>query len=315
MIFNRFIFLFLTIGSSLIAPGQTREEPIMLRTQNCDIQGSLLIPLGIEKMEVVLIVGDSGPTDRNGNQNFMVNNALKMYAVALAEEGIASLRFDKRGVAASRIKGGAEVTFREYVDDIKDWIAMLRNDRRFSKVVIAGHTEGALAALVAISENCAVDGYISINGMGNSTDCVIKEQLSRNQTSQVKQVISSIIDKLNEGEITENPPVYLRNSLSVPMQKYLIPLFAYHPREMIKSIRTPILLMHGDKDIQISPEESKVLHTGNNRAKLVIVNNMNHILKECETMDRDQQLETFTDPSIPLADKLVDESVRFIKSL
>jgi hypothetical protein len=76
---------------------QGQESSVVLNTVAGQVHGSLLQPLNVTSKTLVIIVAGSGPTDRNGNQAIMQNNSLKLLAQALADNGIASLRFDKRG--------------------------------------------------------------------------------------------------------------------------------------------------------------------------------------------------------------------------
>lgn len=311
------IAILLGIGcNATLAESVVREEPIMLRTKDCDLQGTLTIPTAGTARTVVLIVADSGPTDRNGNQKMMLNNSLKMYAHELAQQNIASLRYDKRGVAASQIvnNNARIIDLNYYIDDVKEWVKLLRRDARFNKIVIAGHTEGALLAMAAISDGCKVDGYISIAGMGQTVDNVLKDRYS-NGPEQIKEVAFAIIDSLKAGKITYSIPLYLRNSFAPALQKYIMNLFDYDPDKMIRHINIPTLLLQGDKDLQINIEDVKMLSAANPKAKLVIVPGMNHVFKECSTMNPQEQMETLINPSFPLVPKFVEVSVEFINSL
>ena len=78
-----------------------QEEAVVLQTPTGDIYGTLLTPERNNNLPVVLLIAGSGPTDRNGNNPLMTNNSLKMLAELLAKNGIASLRYDKRGISAS----------------------------------------------------------------------------------------------------------------------------------------------------------------------------------------------------------------------
>ena len=77
------------------------EKEVVAESEGASLHGTLLIPDHHFRGTVALIIAGSGPTDRNGNQFLMVNNSLKMLARTLAKKGIASLRYDKRGVMAS----------------------------------------------------------------------------------------------------------------------------------------------------------------------------------------------------------------------
>jgi uncharacterized protein len=98
----------------------------------------------------VLIIAGSGPTNRNGNtMGIGRNDSLKLLAEALATKGITSLRYDKRGVDRSAAAIGREddLRFGMYIDDAVQWAHLLKKDARFSRLVIAGHSEGALVVI------------------------------------------------------------------------------------------------------------------------------------------------------------------------
>ena len=92
-----FVLLIFLVGL-ILSNAQVEEKAITLETTTGNIQGTLLLPLTPENPPVVLIISGSGPTDRDGNNPIMKNNSLKMLAEGLAEHGIASLRYDKRGI-------------------------------------------------------------------------------------------------------------------------------------------------------------------------------------------------------------------------
>lgn len=103
-----------------------------------------------------------------------------MLAYALAQNGIASVRYDKRGVGASRYAGFDQQNIRltHYAKDAARWIKELKADRRFSRVVVVGHSEGSIVSLLAASDGAQIDGIITIAGVGRSLDQVLKDQLS-----------------------------------------------------------------------------------------------------------------------------------------
>lgn len=85
------------------AADSVRSEPAALRVSSGTLYGTLEMPARVPRPPVVLIISGSGPTDRNGNNALLPgrNDALALLADSLAERGIASLRYDKRGIAAS----------------------------------------------------------------------------------------------------------------------------------------------------------------------------------------------------------------------
>jgi pimeloyl-ACP methyl ester carboxylesterase len=130
------------------------SEPVVLDTPGGKLHGTLLVPAaGRAPYPVVLIIAGSGPTDRSGNSPLLpgANNSLRYLAEGLAAKGVASLRFDKRGVAESvtAAKSESDLRFDTYIEDAVLWGQRLRADRRFSSLVVAGHSEGSLIGAVA----------------------------------------------------------------------------------------------------------------------------------------------------------------------
>ena len=114
-----------TTASSDLPPAPTEivETPDSLVTPTGTVYGTLELPAAKLPVPVVLIIAGSGPTDRNGNSPALPgsNNSLKMLASGLAERGVASFRYDKRGIAASAKAAGSEqdIRFTHYIDDAK----------------------------------------------------------------------------------------------------------------------------------------------------------------------------------------------------
>lgn len=144
-----------TALSLLANPGFAAEEMLQLETATGTLHGTLLRPGDAPQPLVALIVSGSGPTDRDGNNPMAGHNdALKLVAQALADAGIASLRYDKRGIAASAAAGADEsrLRFDDYVDDAAAWAAQLARDGRFAALAIVGHSEGATIAALAVAK-------------------------------------------------------------------------------------------------------------------------------------------------------------------
>lgn len=145
-------------------------------------------------MAIVLIIAGPGPTDRNGNNPMMVNNALKMLADGLNSNSFASLRFDKRGICESKNAGISEVNLRfdDYINDVKAWCALIKKDKRFSKLIILGHSEGSLIGMIASQEK-EVDKFISVAGAGFPAADVLRLQL-KEQPPLVLEMCEPILE-------------------------------------------------------------------------------------------------------------------------
>lgn len=292
------------------------ESEIVLNTPTGNISGTISIPSKTKKSPVVLIIAGSGPTDRDCNSPVGVkSNAYKMIAEGFAGNDISTLRYDKRGVAksASAATSEGELRFETYINDAAEWINLLRKDKRFSKIIVLGHSEGSLIGMIAIQLS-KVSGFISVAGTGSPADTILRQQLRRQLPSNLMKESDNILDSLRKGmTVSKINPLFM--SLYRPsVQPYMISWIKYDPATEIKKLHVPVLLVQGTTDIQVSVDDAKLLKAAKPDAKLALFEGMNHILKESEA-DRQMNIATYNNPDLTLKKGLIEELVSFIKHL
>jgi len=305
---NIFLFLFLIFCYPFILQAQTEMD---LQTMTGTIYGTLQFPREYKPVPVVLIIAGSGPTDRNGNNPQMQNNSLKMLADSLQSHGIATLRYDKRGIAASKDAGPeeAELRFDTYIEDACAWVRKLRMDSRFSKVIIAGHSEGSLIGMVSATKEHA-DGFISIAGAGRSADLILKEQLA-SQPEPVKLACYSTIDSLVAGKTVSEVSPMLYSLFRPSVQPYLISWFKFDPQKEINKLTIPVLILQGSTDLQVTTNDAILLSKSAIGSKLLIIEGMNHVLKNSSNMQQ-ENIATYSDPKLPINSELVKNITLFL---
>ena len=290
------------------------EEPTTLTTTTGVIHGTIDLPSGAGPFPIALIIAGSGPTDRDGNSAMLAgkNNSLKMLAHSLATANIASLRFDKRGIAASAAAGPkeADLRFDNYVDDTVSWVEQLRHDKRFSTVTIIGHSEGALIGAIAAARTHP-NAFISVAGVGRSAGLVLREQINGKLPAQLFQSNEKILRELEAGRTTEDVPPALKSLYRASVQPYLISWFKYNPAEIVASIKEPILICQGTTDIQVALEEAEALKKNAPAAQLVIIVGMNHVLKTVPA-DPVKQTASYTDSALPINPELMKNIIEFV---
>lgn len=307
--------LFAIITLLFFSTAHAVEKNIILTTPTGEIHGILLMPDNEEPCPLVIIIAGSGPTDMNGNTigSELQNNSLKMLAEGLAAKGIASLRYDKRGIGKSQAAtmSEEELRFEHYIDDVAAWADMLSADKRFSTIAIAGHSEGSLIGMVAAQKSTAVKAYISIAGCGRPAHEVIEEQLNP-QPEQVRNEAAAINRELLQGRIVEDVPNYLAALYRKSVQPYLISWFRYNPAKEIAKLKIPVLILQGDKDIQVGVKEAERLYLARMFSSFYIIEGMNHVLKHCEGNDMLSQLEAYQSPTMPIKQELIEHIARFL---
>lgn len=293
------------------------EEPMTLRTASGEIYGTILVPDNASRTAVLIIAG-SGPTDRNGNSAVtgIATNSYKMLADSLASHGYGSVRYDKRGIAASVEAGSDEsqLTFESYIDDAVAWSEQIVADERFDRVVLMGHSEGGLIALAAAKRTDKVVGVITLAGVGESIDATLRRQLST-QPEPYRSECYRIIDELKAGRTVSNVMPELAALFRPSVQPFLISQMRYTPADEARTLQVPLLVVQGTTDIQINLNDAMKLSMGNPLTKLVVISDMNHVLKPCASLDQQTQLMTYINDSLPLAPKLIESLVGFLDTL
>jgi pimeloyl-ACP methyl ester carboxylesterase len=242
------------------------------------------------------------------------NNSLKMLAEGLAANGIASLRYDKRGIGASAKAMGAEadIRFDHYVDDAAALCERLRKDKRFTGVVIAGHSEGSLIGLVA-AKRCSAAGFVSIAGVGQPAAKTLRTQLAGQLPPELAAKNEAVLRALEQGRKPESTPPELAALYRDSVQPYLISWFKYDPAKEIATLKVPALLIQGTTDIQVTVDDAKKLAGADPKARLLIVDGMNHVMKVVST-DRQAQMASYSDPNLALAPQVVPAIVDLVRT-
>ena len=291
------------------------ESPIMLKTIGSSLSGTLTMPKDASgKIPVVLIIPGSGPTDRDGNSGQgLATNTYKLLAYALGKAGIASLRYDKRGIGQSTTPDKEnQLRFEDYVDDANSLINMLNDDGRFSKIIIAGHSEGSLVGMLATNEE-PIKGFISLDGAGQPADKILTEQM-KSGPSYLADGVKRMLDSLRKGKTWDNIDPALYGLARPSIQPYLMSWCRYDPTREIKKLKMPILLIQGTTDLQVSVDNVQKLKSAKSGATMVIVRGMNHILKDAP-LDKEQNYATYKDPTLPLNQEMVTAVISFIQGL
>lgn len=319
MLFMKSIYLLFSVllFSNTVLNSQNRNtftsSAIELKTTTGTIYGTLFSPTNVMgKIPVALIIAGSGPTDRDGNNSMMQNNSLKMLAESLALNGIASLRYDKRGIGESKEAGKLETDLRfdDYIQDAIGWIKLLKQQSAYSKLIVIGHSEGSLIGMNAAKN---ADGFISIAGAGFSADLILKTQLGA-QAKQVQDMCFPIIDSLKAGKLVAAINPGLNSLFRTSVQPYMISWFQHNPQEDIKQLKFPSLIIQGDNDLQISINDAKQLAASGPKCKLVILEKMNHVLKIVDSGERTANIAAYSNPAMPIASALTTEIVQYIKN-
>ena len=301
------VFALICFGSSYAQENFTSEELKITPL----VEGTLLLPKTSEKPALVIIIAGSGPTDRNGNQNMMKNNSLKFLAESLYKNGVASFRYDKRIIKI--MKTGAidekKIKFDDFIEDAISATNYFKNDDRFNEIFIIGHSQGSLVGMIAAKNNA--DGFISIAGAGQEIDDVIVDQLAKQAPGLVENARQSF-DDLRVNGVAQNYSPGLASIFRPQIQSFIYNWMQYNPQEELAKLDIPVLLINGDKDLQVLVSEAEKLRSVKPDASYKIIPKMNHVLKEIEGNDLENS-KSYNQYDLPISEELVTTIIQFIE--
>ncbi|WP_223270816.1 alpha/beta hydrolase [Subsaximicrobium wynnwilliamsii] len=304
-----FMFCFIHFGMS---QSEIISEEILISNDSIQLPGTLTFHTGETKQPLVIFVHGSGNVDRNGNQAGAPSSAnyIKQLSDSLVSKNIAFYRYDKRSATASNVPFMMkDMRFYAFTEDVNLAIAHFMDDTRFSSITLIGHSQGSLVAMLANHEH--VDKYISIAGPSTSIDKALIEQVrARNGDSLANLVVSHFKELQDTGSIAKVDP-NLMVLFNKPTQPFMASWMAYDPSEELKKLEMPILILNGDKDLQVAVVDAETLHKAQPNSKLVIIKDMNHVLKTI--VDDYDNFISYTKPDFPLSSALVDAIAAFIK--
>lgn len=296
------------------ANASAAEKSVSIQRDFGTLYGTLLTPAeGAET--VAIIIAGSGPTPRNGN----TNNYLYL-AQELEKAGIATLRYDKRGIKSSKFDNPdkmSEATLDDFIGDAAAWAEFLDGEG-FRRIVLIGHSEGALIALCAAQQSPKVGAVISVAGAGYPLDEILQLQLAAQLAPAHMDLLmqaNAITAALKRGERVESCPPELAPLFSPSIQTFWISSLSYDPREEIRKVTVPVLIVSGDIDFQVTPDNADALAKAHPQASKTIIKGMTHTLKKASGPTRTEQIAAYRDDTLPVDPDLVTAVTEFIGSL
>lgn len=305
------------IIAPLHADGAPAGEPIKAPGPLAPLSGTLLRAGEGGAGPVALIIAGSGPTDRDGNNPLGVAAApYRLLAEALQKRGIATVRADKRGMFASAaaVRDANAVTIRDYVADTAAWVTATRLATGAPCVWLIGHSEGGLVALAATQDLEGLCGVVLVSAPGRPLGDVIKAQIRANPMNMTLIVpADNAIDLLASGRKVnaESLPAPLQGLFAPPLQDFLISLFSYDPAALAAQVKVPLLIVQGGKDLQVPVADAERLAAANPAAKLVILPDLNHVLKDVGE-GVPANLAAYRDPALPLGKGVAETIADFV---
>lgn len=302
-------------------PYSYHSEDIIFENKKAGITlvGTLTLPKQDGNFPAVILISGSGPQNRDeellGHKPFLV---LSEY---LTKNGIAVLRYDDRGVAAS--KGNFKTaTSVDFATDVEAGIAYLKTRKEInkSKIGLIGHSEGGIIAPMVATQSKDVAFIVLLAGTGIQGDqlLLLQQQLIgkasgmsdealqkiksnntkifdiANKSTSIEQLQTDLTNYIKQNPSTEKPAgmteeefVKLQvQQIATPWMHYFI---KYNPAPTLEKVKCPVLALNGEKDLQVPPKENlgaikaALSKGGNKNVTTVELPNLNHLFQECKT--------------------------------
>lgn len=298
--------------------GLVRQINISAPGPNGILNGTMTIATD-PSAPVVLIIPGSGPTDRDGNSPLGIKAATyRLLAEELAIHGVTTVRIDKRGMFASAgaCPDANAVTVEDYVVDIQSWINAIREKTGNKCVWLLGHSEGGLVALKTAQQAKDICGLILIATPGRPLAEVLKEQLRANPANEPLLTQSDVaINTMVAGKRFDVEGMHpaLAPLFREAVQGFLISLFKIDPTQLAARVKIPVLIIQGERDLQVGVRDAQMLKAASATAKLVLLPDANHVLKSVISADRGANFAAYADAHLPLVSGVTEAIADFVR--
>ena len=273
------------------------------------IDAVLTVPADVERPVVALLIAGSGSTDHDGNGPQIKPATLKKLSEQLVARKIATLRYDKRGAGGWKPEFGRaeDFRFKDYVDDAVALVDHLRAGGKFSKIVLVGHSEGGLVAILTATR-VPVDRLILLATAARKQGDLLKAQMEKKLSADAFAPVAKAIDAIMAGEAVDPPP----QGLAIPpvMQPSIASALSADPVEPLLKLVVQTLIVAGGEDHQIARLDFLALSTAAPVAKTLWLPRMNHVL--VDVTDDADDLASYNQAERPLDADMIDAVSAFI---
>lgn len=305
------LFIILIFSIASVHSQELIEENIEVTNGEASLPGTLSYFNTDKPLPLAIFIHGSGNIDRNGNQAGLNigANYIKILADSLNANGIAFYRYDKRtSNPSNKSLINENISFEDLVEDARKSILNFTDDKRFNSITLIGHSQGALTSMLALNDS--VTKYVSLAGASKTLAETVVTQINL-QSKELGAIAAQHFDELHRTDTIQEVNLMLLSIFNPINHTFIKSYNSYVPTEEIKKIQIPTIIINGASDLQITPEDAKALHASIPDAELVIIPEMNHVLKTVKNIQENQS--SYQVASFPLSSKLVEVLSEFIK--
>ena len=286
------------------------------------LAGTLTLPKGDGPFPAVILVSGSGPQDRN--EEILGHKPFWIIADYLTTQGFAVLRYDDRGTGKSNGNFNSATSI-ELATDAESALDFLKSNPLINtdKICIAGHSEGAMIAVMLAAKRKDIHSVILLAGPAiPGGELLLKQQCLINKASGFSEKMNKSMQRFN-GKIykivveektlqTARPiiekkirqslkntkdkdlngysskEVLIQESVNQLCNPWMFYFIKYDPKSDLEKVNCHVLALNGSKDLQVPPKENlgaMELYIPKSEKNTVFkeLPNLNHLFQECET--------------------------------
>jgi fermentation-respiration switch protein FrsA (DUF1100 family) len=302
-------------------PYYEEEVSFENREDGVTLAGTLTLPQKGGNFPAVVLISGSGPQDRN--EELMEHKPFLVIADYLTRNGIAVLRFDDRGTAASTGNFQTSTGY-DFSKDAEAGVKYLQTRKEIDKkkIGLIGHSEGGSIAPMIAARNKNIAFIVLLAGTGIRGDQILLRQqyliaeasgISGEDMKQARSINEGMFNIVLQSTDTEQLKIdltgYLKQavndlpdaakeiysdhfiqtsveSLTGPWMQYFI---KYDPTPALEKVTCPVLAVNGEKDMQVSAKDNPeairaaLIKGGNKRVTTKVFPGLNHLFQECKT--------------------------------
>ena len=319
---------------------EAEEQEVRFVAAETTVYATLTHPVDKQDAPAVVLVAGSGPTDRDWNNPLLPgdNGTAPELSRRLAEAGVASLRYDKRGTGMTSLS--EPITWEDYLVELQAAVEFLGEEAGIDhgRIFAAGHSEGGVHVLRAAAEEWIdVRGVMLLATPGRSTEELLLTQVAeqlegvgmpRDAVQRELSSLATAMQALQRGE-----PVEARQVSEIPglvalvetlqtedAEQFAAELIGWDPVEAITQLRNPVLIVQGLKDTQVDVDEDarrllEAAEAQHQDVELVIADDADHVLKYQPVAREElsgQFSLTYNDPSRRLDETVLEAMILWI---
>lgn len=258
----------------------TAEEVTVITSGGLSLVGTLTLPNAAESpAPAVITVTGQGSQDRDEYMSRVGEyRPFRQVADTLSSIGIAVLRLDDRGVNRSD-PGPPGATSRDLAEDIRSAVGYLRSRQEIdgARIGLVGHSEGGVIAPMVAAADSSVAALVLLAGPAYTLKRVRETALEAviERTASLSAQEADGMRRRSEREAARR----------LGEDPWFRAAFEYDPLPTIRHVRAPVLILHGETDTQVTPEQADTLaaalrEAGNQDVSVVHLPNTNHLFLE-----------------------------------